>query len=130
MIKYIILIGGLLATCNNHAGAQQVAAPVVSVTKPAFSSKVTDFNTRAGQGDKAGAEVLFNDLNRMANAEVAASRDKMRTAISEADKVKYRERTISQRKLFAEALKLRQQDMMANHKAIVERLEQFAATIQ
>lgn len=131
MIKYIVLIGGLWAACSNHAFAQQTSAtPVVSVTRPAFASKVVDFKTRAAQGEKAGAEVLFNDINRLANAEVAASRDKMRTATAEADKVKYRELAMSQRKLFAEALKLKQQDMMANQKAIVEKLEQFAATIQ
>lgn len=131
MIKYIVLIGGLWAACCNRAFAQQTAAtPVVSVTRPAFASKVTDFKTRVAQGEKAGAEVLFNDLNRMANAEVAASRDKMRTATAEADKARYRELTMSQRKLFAEALKLKQQDLMANQKAIVEKLEQFAATIE
>jgi len=131
MIKYILLIGCLWAACGNHALAQQTAStPVVSVTKPAFSGKVADFNTRLAQGEKAGAEVLFNDLNRMANAEVAASRDKMRTATAETDKAKYRDLTMNQRRLFAEALKLKQHDMMANQKAIVEKLEQFAATIQ
>ena len=132
MIKYIVLIGGLWAASDNHATAQQPPAPVqaVVVTRPAFSHKVAEFGKAAGQNEPAGAETIFADINKMANAEFGASRDKMRNAASEADRARYRELTMSQRKLFAEALKLKQQDMMANRKAIVEKLEQFAETIQ
>lgn len=66
----------------------------------------------------------------MANAEVAVSRDKMRKAASDADRVKYRDITQKQRTLFADALRLKQQDMTGNRKNITEKLEQFAATMQ
>lgn len=127
-----MLIGGLWAACNHFAFAQAAPVPVqvTTVTRTGFSHKVAAFGKAVENGEKSAAETLFADINKMANAEVAASRDKMRTAINETDKAKYRELTISQRKLFAEALKLKQQDMMANNKAIVEKLEQFSATIQ
>lgn len=132
MIKYIVLIGGLWAACDNRAIAQQSPATVqeVVVTRSGFSHKVAEFGKAAGQNEPARAETIFADINKMANAEFGASRDKMRNAANEADRAKYRELTMSQRKLFAEALKLKQQDMMANRKAIVEKLEQFAETIQ
>ena len=132
MIKYIVLIGCLWAACDNHAVAQQPPAPAqaVVVTRSGFSHKVAEFDKVAGQSERAGAEAIFTDLNKMANAEFGASRDKMRNAANEADKTKYRELTMNQRKLFAEALKLKQQDVIANRKAIVEKLEQFVATIE
>lgn len=131
MIKYLVLIGGLWAAYGNVAVAQSIPVPakVVSVTRPGFSMKVAEFEKAAGKKDTATAEAIFTDINTMANTEFGKSRDKMRSATSDMDRTKYRDLTVSQRKLFSDALRMKQLDMIGNRKAIVEKLEQFAATI-
>lgn len=131
MIKYLVLIGGLWAAYGNVAVAQSIPVPakVVSVTRPGFSTKVADFDKAAAKKDTTTAEAIFTDINAMANTEFGESRDKMRNATSEMDRTKYRDLTVSQRKLFSDALRMKQLDMIGKRKAIVEKLEQFAATI-
>lgn len=131
MVKYLVLIGCLLAAGGKCAFAQQVASQQeAAVTNAGFVHKVADFDKAVTRGELAEGEALFAAVNKMATTEFANSRDKMRNATTDADKVRYRDLTLSQRKLFAEALKLKQQDMVANRAVIVEKLRQFAATIQ
>lgn len=119
----------LAASAPHYAGAQQVATTAAAVTYDGFSTKVAAFSKALEKDKTHDAEMLFNDINRMANAEMGSTRDKMRQATGEADRAKYRQLAINQRTLFADALRLKQQDMAANRAAIVAKLDEFAATL-
>jgi hypothetical protein len=121
----------LLLTAGLHAMAQQaVATEQTEVTKSEFSAMVTELGKLLDKDKKAEAEQLFTEINKLANAEFGSTREKMRHAQNEADKSRYSALTVNQRNMFAQVLKLRQENMVANKQQIMEKLEAFSATIE
>jgi hypothetical protein len=121
----------LLLTAGLPAMAQQaVATEQTEVTKSEFSALVTELGKLLDKDKKAEAEQLFTEINKLANAEFGSTREKMRHAQNEADKSKYSALTVNQRNMFAQVLKLRQENIVANKQQIMEKLEAFSATIE
>lgn len=121
----------LLLTAGVPAMAQQaVATEQTEVTKSEFSALVTELGKLLDKDKKAEAEQLFTEINKLANAEFGSTREKMRHAQNEADKTKYSALTVNQRNMFAQVLKLRQENIVANKQQIMEKLEAFSATIE
>lgn len=121
----------LLLTAGVPAMAQQaVATEQTEVTKSEFSALVTELGKLLDKDKKAEAEQLFTEINKLANAEFGSTREKMRHAQNEADKSKYSALTVNQRNMFAQVLKLRQENIVANKQQIMEKLEAFSATIE
>jgi len=121
----------LLLTAGLPAMAQQTAATEqIEVTKSEFSALVTELGKMLDKDKKAEAEQLFTEINKLANAEFGSTREKMRHAQNDADKSRYSALTVKQRNMFAQVLKMRQENMIANKEQIMEQLEAFSATIE
>ncbi len=121
----------LLLTAGLPAMAQQTAATEqTEVTKSEFSALVTELGKMLDKDKKAEAEQLFTEINKLANAEFGSTREKMRHAQNDADKSRYSALTVKQRNMFAQVLKMRQENMIANKQQIMEQLEAFSATIE
>lgn len=121
----------LFLTAGLPAMAQQaVATEQAEVTKSEFSALVTELGKLLDKDKKAEAEQLFTEINRLANAEFGSTREKMRHAQNDADKSRYSALTVKQRNMFAQVLKMRQENIIANKQQIMEQLEAFSATIE
>jgi len=129
-MKHFLITVGLAVGALGHVAAQQAAPPRTEVTQKGFSHRVAALGKAMKHDSREESEAIFSEINRMASAEVGATREKMRQAATEADKAKYRQLMLDQRTLFADALRLKQQDMKGNQKDILKKLDQFAATIQ
>ena len=133
MKKVILLACCVLAMNISDVAAQSVAGgskETVVVTQSEFSLKVAELNKLLNKGKTADAEVLFAEINKMANTELGITRDKMRNAQNEADKSRYSNMTVKQRTTFAQALNMKQQDMTGNKQQLIEKLEEFAGMIE
>jgi len=132
MFKHIFAFCCVLTLGFTSLHAQQAAGTArgVTVSKADFSGKVSELHKLLNKGKKDEAEAVFTDINKMANTELGISRDNMRKAQNEADKKRLAGIATGQRAIFAEALKLKQQDLSANKKQIVEKLKEFADTIE
>lgn len=132
MKKVILLACFVLAMNVSDATAQSMGGSreEMVVTKSEFSLKVAELNKLLNKGKTADAEVLFAELNKMANTELGITRDKMRNAQNEADKSKYSNMTVQQRTTFAQALNMKQENMTGNKQQIIEKLEAFAGMIE
>jgi hypothetical protein len=132
MKKVILLACCVLAMNVSDATAQSMGGSreEMVVTKSEFSLKVAELNKLLNKGKTADAEVLFAEINKMANTELGITRDKMRNAQNEADKSKYSNMTVKQRTTFAQALNMKQENMTGNKQQIIEKLEEFAGMIE
>lgn len=121
----------LLLTAGLPAMAQQtVATEQAEVSRSEFSALVTELGKLLDKDKKAEAEQLFTEINKLANAEFGSTREKMRHAQNDADKSRYSALTVKQRNMFAQVLKMRQENIIANKQQIMEQLEAFSATIE
>ncbi len=125
-MKRFIMIMGMLVTTAAYSNAQQVSQPgtTVVVSKSDFGKKVSDLNQLLANDKLSEAKDVFEEITKMAYTEIGALRDKSRAAATEADKKKYSDLTMSQRLLFSEVLKLRD-DMANNKKPINDKLNEF-----
>ncbi len=121
----------LLLTAGLPAMAQQATVTEqTEVTKSEFSALVAELGKLLDKDKKAEAEQLFTEINKLANAEFGSTREKMRHAQNDADKSRYSALTVKQRNMFAQVLKMRQENIIANKQQIMEQLEAFSATIE
>jgi hypothetical protein len=127
----IVIASIVLSVAGLPVMAQQRAATEQSeVTRSEFSAVVAELGKLLDKDKKAEAEQLFTEINKLANAEFGSTREKMRHAQNDGDKSKYSALTVNQRNMFAQVLKMRQEDIIANKQQIIEKLEAFAATIE
>lgn len=121
----------LLLTAGLPAMAQQaIVTEQTEVTKSEFSALVAELGKLLDKDKKSEAEQLFTEINKLANAEFGSTREKMRHAQNDADKSRYSALTVKQRNMFAQVLKMRQENIIANKQQIMEQLEAFSATIE
>ncbi len=109
---------------------QAIVTEQTEVTKSEFSALVAELGKLLDKDKKSEAEQLFTEINKLANAEFGSTRAKMRHAQNDADKSRYSALTVKQRNMFAQVLKMRQENIIANKQQIMEQLEAFSATIE
>ncbi|MCF8449757.1 MAG: hypothetical protein K9G49_07795 [Taibaiella sp.] len=128
-MKQILFVCCMLAAVGNDIYAQQQSVPVanapVPVSKSEFAQKVKELNKLLGKDKIEDANALFTTINKMANTQLGQTRLKMKEAQNDADKKKYAEATTKQRIVFADALRLKQENMAGNRKLIIDKLNEF-----
>jgi hypothetical protein len=128
-MKQILFVCCMLAAAGNDIYAQQQSVPVanvpVPVSKSEFAQKVKELNKLLGKDKIEDANALFTTINKMANTQLGQTRLKMKEAKNDADKKMYAEATTKQRIVFADALRLKQEDMAGNRKLIIDKLNEF-----
>jgi hypothetical protein len=128
-MKQILFVCFMLAATGNDIYAQQqsvqAANAAVPVSRSEFAQKVKELNKLLGKDKIEDANALFTTINKMANTQLGQTRLKMKDAQNDADKKKYAEATTKQRIVFADALRLKQEDMAGNRKLIIDKLNEF-----
>ena len=129
-MKRILVACCMLAAVAHTSHAQQqqsaqVANVPVPVSKSEFAQKVKELNKLLGKDKIEDANALFTTINKMANTQMGQTRLKMKDAQNDADKKKYAEATTKQRIVFADALRLKQENMAGNRKLIIDKLNEF-----
>ncbi len=125
-MKSIIITCCLLVASIAYSSTQQTAP--VHMSKSDFSKMVKDLNTMITQNKMDDANKKYDELTKQAYGEMSIGRDKMRTATDETAKKKIGEKTMNQRNLMAQTLQMKT-DMAGNRKALIEKLDEFANTL-
>lgn len=132
-MKRIFLLAVLFAGSFTVSLAQSVAPkPAVAepVSKTEFVALVSQLDNLINAGKKDEAEKQFDAINKMAIAEFKVMHYKVRDEADASKKQQLMKSTGEQRLLFADALHMRNEDMMGKRQAIVDKLNAFAETIQ
>jgi hypothetical protein len=118
------------ATC--YTNAQQtlpipdIAAPV---SKTDFAQKVKELDKFIGQDKLADADKKYTEIDPMIHAELKVMRYKIRDTHDAAQQKAYQEYTVKQRVMYGDILKLKS-NMTGNRKALIDKLNEFADSIQ
>ena len=127
-MKRLLFAFSLLTAAFTVASFNQATAQT-TVTQAAFTAKINQMDTYITAGDVTNADLTFKQLNTMMISVLGVTKQSIYSATTPADKTYYTNYLNTQQIPIYRAIWLLKTDLVTNHAAIDEKLNQFDVLI-